>query len=98
MCPWPQWQGSGQEQVKSCGGLTEESPLSPACLALAATFAIGAAVRDDPAAALGGNPGEMRRRSSQFLLMSFDHKVPQWLSPREKLRRRSETCAAAIMR
>ena len=28
----------------------------------------------------------------------FDKQVPQWPSPREKLRRRSATCAAAIMR
>ena len=60
-------------------------------------FAIGAAVRDDPAAA-AGYPAEMRRRSSQFLLLSIALKVPQWLSPREKPRRRSGTCAAAIMR
>ena len=38
-------------------------------LATAALCAIGAAVRDDPAAARGSYPAEMRRRSSQFFIV-----------------------------
>src|SRR6185312_9314917 len=72
-------------------------------LATSATSAIGAAVRDDPAATRGvPEKGTLPRRGADrrnFLLMSELHlKVPQWLSPREKPRRPSGTCAAAIMR
>jgi hypothetical protein len=65
--------------LERCGGKPDQS----AHLALFSRFAIGAPVRDDPAAAPRVYPVEMRRRSSQFLLLSgFQLKVPQWLSPR----------------
>ena len=64
-------------------------------LATSAPAAIGAAVRDDPAAASGSAP---LRHGADRRNFYFDSKVPQWLSPREKPRRRSATCAAAITR
>jgi hypothetical protein len=67
-------------------------------LALARLFAIGAAfatIRPPPRETPKGKSHEKGADRRNFLLIE---QVPEWLSPKEKLRPPSATCAAATTR